>query len=196
MSTETDVANLAAARIGSETRISSLDDDRPLARTLKAVWSIERRATIRAGAWNFAARRGALAQLADLTAAETYPYAAAFEMPSDALRLLEVLDPVARDDYQREGKRVLCNVSGPLYARWLIDVPEASNWDDDFAEAFACRLAWKCGRKIYGGDFDDVKAWKEFEAAISKAAGADAMENPPIEQEESDWILARLGGRI
>lgn len=196
MASEADVANLTAARLGSPTRIVSLrDDDRKLARTLLDVWDIERRATIRDGSWNFAARRGILARLADVPAAECYPYSAAFAFPPDALKLIELLDAHARDDYRFEGGRVLCNASGPLHARWAVDVPEAANWDDAFAEAFACRLAWKSGRSIVGEDFDTAGMWKEYQAAISGAKGVDARENPPIEQEESDWINARLRGR-
>lgn len=195
MASEADVANLTAARLGSPTRIVSLrDDDRKLARTLRDVWDIERRATIRDGSWNFATRRGTLQRLADVPAAECYPYSAAFALPQDALKLIELLDPIVRASYQYEGGRVLCNAAGPLYARWSVDVPEAANWDDAFAEAFACRLAWKSGKSIVGEDFDTAGAWKEYQAAITGAKGVDARENPPIEQEESDWILARLRG--
>ena len=192
MASESQIANLAAARIGSETRITSLDDNRPLARTLSAVWDIERKATLRDGAFNFAARRGALPQIDIADIATIYPYQAAFELPSDALRLIEVLNLEVRDSYQLEGKMILADTTGPLYARWIIDVTEPALWDDAFAEAFACRLAWKCGRKVIGANFDTNGAWQEYQAAIGAAKGVDAKENPPIEQEESDWVLARF----
>lgn len=194
MSSETEVANMAAIKMGGSATIMSLDDDRKVARTLKAVWALQRRATIREGSFNFAARRGALAKIAAVELTEIYPYEAAFAEPSACLRLIEVLNPELRAAYQLEGGRVLCNSSGPVYARWAIDVPEPADWDDDFAEAFACRLAWKCGKEIVGDDFDMAGAWAEYRNAISGAKRVDARENPPIEQEESDWVLARLGG--
>lgn len=193
MASETEVANMAAIKMGASAVILSLDDDRKVARTLKAVWAAERRATIRDGAFNFAARRGTLAQVANVPAAERYPYAAAFELPADALRLIEILNLAARADYQVEGRRVLCDSTGPLYARWSIDVPEPANWDDAFAEAFACRLAWKCGREVQGDDFDTNRAYAEYATAMSGTKRVDARENPPVAQEESDWILARYG---
>jgi hypothetical protein len=194
MSSEAEVANIAAIKMGASATIVSLDDDRKVARTLKAVWATQRRATLRDGAWNFAAGRGTLAKIADVPATEIYPYSAAFALPASALRLVEILNSDARDSYQLEKGRVLCNSAGPLYARWIDDVTEPASWDETFAEAFACRLAWRCGREVQGADFDVSAAWAEYRAALSGGKRVDARENPPIEQEECDWILARFGG--
>lgn len=194
MASETEVANMAALRMGSSATIASLDDDRKVARTLKAVWGLQRRATLREGSFNFSARRGTLAKISSVSATEIYPYAAAFAEPADSLRLIEILNSTLRGAYQLEGGRVLCDSTGPVYARWIIDVPEPASWDDAFAEAFACRLAWKCGKDIVGDDFDVTGAWREYQNALSGAKRVDARENPPIAQEESDWILARFGG--
>lgn len=192
MSSETEVANLAAARIGTETRILSLDDDRTIARTLKAVWAIERRATLRDGSFNFATTREALPALSGTV---PYPYSKAYQLPATCLRLLEVLNSPGRDSYQLEGGKILCDAGAPLYIRFITDVPEAALWDDAFAEAFASRLAWKCGRRIAGSDFDTQGAWSEYQTAIGRAKSVDAKENPPLDQEESSWVTARFGGR-
>lgn len=194
MSSLNEVAQLAAVRMGSEVKITSLDDDRPTARALRAVWDIERRATIRDGSWNFAARRGPLAQVTVDDPALIYPYLTAFKMPADAIKLIELLNSDVRANYQLEGRQVLCSTTPPLYARWAIDVPEPGQWDDQFAEAFACRLAWKCGKRVIGSDFDTAGMWREYQMAISAAKGSDAKENPPIDPDESDWVLARYGG--
>lgn len=194
MSSLIDVAQLAAVRMGSEVKITSLDDERPTARALRAVWDIERKATIRDGSFNFSARRGPLAQVDVPDIALIWPFLAAYELPAEALRLIEILNSDVRANFQVEGRQVLCNATAPLYARWSIDVPEPAEWDDQFAEAFACRLAWKVGRRVVGSEFDTQAAWREYQMAISAAKGVDAKENPPIDTEESDWILARFGG--
>lgn len=196
MAGETEVANMASLRMGAGATIVSLDDDRKVPRTLKAVWAMQRRSTLRDGSFNFSARRGTLAKLAAVLPAEIYPFSGAFSEPADCLRLIEVLNSDLRATYQLEGGRVLCDSAGPVYARWIVDVPEPASWDDAFAEAFACRLAWKCGKDVVGDDFDVVGAWREYQAAISAAKRVDARENPPIEQEECDWILARLGAAV
>ncbi|WP_226019521.1 hypothetical protein [Novosphingobium sp. FKTRR1] len=193
MASEIQVAKVAATAIGSELAITSLDDNRVLARTLKENWDIERRATLRDSSYNFATRRWALAA-ADLTVTdiEPYPYSAAFRLPGECLRFLELLDNVARLDYRVEGGFILCNVGGPLYVRGIKDVPEMGVWSDDAATAFGLRLAWKCGHKIAGSSFDQSTAERKYRNALNDAGHVDAIENPPMDQEESDWVNARL----
>lgn len=194
MSSEAEVANLAAIKMGASAVIVSLDDDRKVARTLKAVWATERRATLREGSFNFSATRGTLAKVSAVTDTEIYPYSAAFALPAKTLRLIEIVNSELRGAYQLEKSRVLCNSEGPVYARWIEDIAEPASWDDAFAEAFACRLAWRCGREVQGADFDVATAWREYQAALSGAKRVDARENPPIQQEECDWVLARYAG--
>lgn len=194
MASEAEIANMAAIKMGASAVIVSLDDDRKVARTLKAVWALQRRATLREGSFNFATTRGTLAKVSGVDPAEIYPYSAAFTLPAAGLRLIEILNSELRDAYQLEKGRVLCNSEGPVYARWIFDVEEPASWDDAFAEAFACRLAWRCGREVQGADFDVNAAWAEYRTALSGGKRVDARENPPIEQEECDWILARFRG--
>lgn len=194
MASETEIANLAAARIGTASRITSLDDNRTLARTLKAVWAIERQATLRDGSWNFSSKREALAALA-APGEVIYPWAYAYRMPAESLRLREVLDlaPGERYELAADG-RILIDRAGPLYVRFSIDVPEMAKWDASAAEAFALRLAWRIGRKIAGSMFDQQACWAEYRDALGRAGFVDASENPGVEQAESGWIEARMGG--
>lgn len=191
MATETEIANLAAVRVGSESTITSIDQDRPAPRAFKQVWNIERRACLREASFNFSTRRFGLPRLSLSADDVIFPYTAAFALPPDHLRLIEVLDSVARLDYQLEDDRILANVAAPLYVRCIVDVPEMAKWDDAAAAAFALRLAWRCGRKLSGSTFDQDACWKEYLKAINPAKHVDAQENPPLEQEESDWVLSR-----
>jgi len=184
------IYNLAAELIGTEARVTDPDEDRPLARNISAVWDTQRRATLRDGSWNFAIRRDALASLAGITA---YPYEYAFRLPADAARLLEILTPEARADYALEGQRILCNVAGPLYVRCVIDVTEPALWDDSFADSFARRIAFTIGTRIAGSAYNPQDGWQAYQKSLSDAKSVDARENPPLVQEESDWVLARFG---
>jgi hypothetical protein len=191
MSDYVTIANMAAARIGTETRISAPDDDRRVARVLKAAWDIQRQAAIRDGAWNFASRRAELPSESDPDKV-IYPWSYGFPLPAECLRLIEVMD-VSRDAYALEGDTVLCDSAGPLYIRYLVDVPESAEWDAGFAESFALRLAWRCGRTIAGSAFDQEQCGFEYRQSLAAAKRVDARENPPIVQEESDWVLSRYG---
>lgn len=193
MASETDVANLAAVRIGTQARITSLDDDRAVARTLKAVWAIERRAVLRDGSYNFATTGTDLAALAGAVDVP-YPWTYLFQLPADNLRLLEVQSLTARRDYEIQGGLIACNSAGPLYIRHIRDVPEMALWDAAAVEAFAIRLAWRCGPKIAGSSFDQNSCWQDYRLAIAGAKRVDAIENPPIEAEDGSWIEARFGG--
>jgi len=184
------IANLAASLIGTEARVTSPDDDRTLPRAVKAVWDIERRATIRDGEWNFACRREALPALAGLV---SYPFGYAYQLPAEALRLLEVLNSSARESYAIEGRQIYANTGPPLYVRFLVDEPNESFWDEQFCDAFAARLAWTIGRRIAGSAYDMATGFSLYKDKLAAAKSADARESPPMQQEEVGWIIARTG---
>ncbi|MBT0667026.1 hypothetical protein HT136_01420 [Novosphingobium profundi] len=196
MSHETVIANNALIHIGAESRILSLQDESFVARTLREAWQLQRRATIRDGDWNFASRRAGLPAEAGVDAGTIYPWAKRFPLPAGALRLIEVLSREVGSCYQVENKAVLANVSGPLYVRYAVDVTEAAEWDESFADAFSWRLAWTCGTKIAGSAFSKTDAQSAYKDALSAAKRHDVRENPPIEQEESSWIEARWGDDV
>lgn len=198
MATEVEVANGAAVRIGTASRITSLNDNRTVARTFKAVWTAQRQAVLRDGSYNFATRTRALNAVDPATldgGAVPAPWQSAYRIPVDCLRLLELLDDGARAHYELQGDLILCDAAAPLSVRICIDVPELGKWDAAASDAFSLRLAWRCGRKIAGSAFDQQACWAEYRMAIGRAKAVDALENPGIGQEESDWILARQSGR-
>jgi hypothetical protein len=187
MATATEVYNLAGAAIGSGRRVTDPDENTTLARSIKAVWNTQRQAAIREGAWSFATQRF---RLPALVAPPVFGYAYEYELPATFLRLLEVTGQ-AESDYQVEGRSILADVRGPLDVRCLVDVEEPAKWDADFADALGLRLAWAVGTKVAGDAFDNDKVWTSYQASLMAAKRIDAMENPAIENVESDWILAR-----
>lgn len=189
MANAVQIINLAGALIGTETRVTDPNDDRVLPRKVKAVWDVQRRATIRDGEWNFACER---AQLPALVGQVPRPFAWMYEMPAEALRLVELIDD-PRADYRLERGRILTNRGAPLHIRYLIDVPETSEWDDDFADCFAARIAWTIGRSIAGSAYDVDGGERIYRRKLIDAKSVDARENPPLKQEESDWVNARSG---
>ena len=188
--------------MGTASRLTSLDDGTALARSLKAVWDIERKATLRDGSYNFATtiRSLAAADPAQLEGgAVPLPWSKVYQLPGDCLRLLAVLDDTARMDFEKASDGnlrdvILCDAVAPLAVRIVVD-RAVERWDAAAADAFALRLAWRCGRKIAGSAFDHETCWAEYRKAISDAKTTDAREGPPIEQDESGWIEARMSGR-
>lgn len=193
MSSRVEIFNLAATEIGTSARVTDPDEETVLARAVRGVWDTQRRAALREGSFNCAAAR---AELAALVGSVPYPFTMAYQLPADCLRLIEVLDEDARDAYQLEGRTILCDAAAPLHIRYVRDLTEAAEFDEAFADSFAKRIAATIGRKIAGSTFDQDDAWRKYRTSLAAAKRVDALENPPIEQEESDWITARLGGAV
>lgn len=183
------IANLAASALEEDDQLRSPNDDTHLARSVRAVWDLERRAALRDHSWNFAMRRAALPAVAD---EETAPYAAGYRLPADCVRLIEVLT-LSRSDYQLEGRLILCGARGPLNIRYIRDVTEPALWDDLFVKAFAMRIAWQIAGRITGDPNRAQLAERRYWSALKEAKRVDARENPPVPYEVGAWEMARGG---
>jgi len=183
------IANMAASLIGEDDQIVTPADDTHIGRTISAVWDLCRRAAIRDHSWNcFMARKGLAAEALDDV---PYPWGYSFPLPSDCLRLIEVLN---LSDYQVEGRSILCNSAGPVYIRYLRDLKEPAEWDDLFAVAFSRRIAVQIGTRIAGSSYDRSAGWQLYQDGLSQAKRADARENPAVEPAWTEWEMARFGG--
>lgn len=186
------IVNLAASKLGEDDQLRSPEDDTHLGRTVAAVWDQVRQDVIRDHIWNFAVRRKGLA--AEALDAVPYPWLSSFPLPADCLRLVEVLSCSSRRQYQLEGGSILCNQAGPLYVRYLIDVPEPAKWDASFTGAFAAYLAFQIADRITGDLSRKDAAWADYQAKLVRAKRIDAMENPPVPFEATEWETARYAG--
>jgi hypothetical protein len=184
------IANMAAMIVGTAARLTAPDEDTVLGRAVASVWDIEREALLREGAWNMAIKR---AELAASTASPKFEFSHQFQLPADCLRLIELYH-LARDRWQLEGKLILTDHPGPLKLRYLADVKQPELFEPQFARVFAQRLACAIGNRIAGSAFDEELNWQKYRQMLSEARRTDAMENPPIDQYESEWVQARWRG--
>lgn len=183
------VANLAASSLGEDDQLRSPDDDTHLSRSVRAVWDLERRAALRDHSWNFAMRRAALPRV---VGQDPYPFAAAYRLPANSVRLIEVTG-YGRADYQVEGAFILSSAAAPLRIRYIADVEEPAEWDDLFTKAFAMRVAWQIADRITGDPNRVQLAAGKYRAALTEAKRVDARENPPVPTIAGSWELARGG---
>ena len=183
------IANLAASALGEDDQLRSPDDDTHLSRSVRAVWNVERRAALRDHSWNFAMRRQALAAVIGQDAS---PYAAAFRLPADSVRLIEVIG-IGRVDYQLEGPFILSSAAAPLRIRYIVDVVEPAEWDDLFVKAFAMRVAWQIADRITGDPNRVQIGERKYRSALTEAKRVDARENPQVPSIAGSWELARGG---
>lgn len=190
MSSYVAIANLAAITIGTAARLTTPGDNTTLGRAVASVWDIERRAALRDGAWNFAMKR------AGLSAVEPAPvnqFQNRYQLPADCIRLIEIYD-LMRDRWQVEGRAINADHDGELIIRYVYDVTEPAAFDPLFAKAFALRIASQIGNRIAGSTFKEELNWEKYRQALGEARRVDAMENPPIDQIETEWINSRWRG--
>ena len=194
MASRVDVSNLALSKIGEDFKLTDPTDPEKPAVAIAACWDMVRRRVLRSAAWNFAIRRFALPQLAGIDPDSIHPYTAAFQLPIGSLRLVELLDTwLTIDDWQVEGRQILVRRwSGPLRVRCVVDIENVEDWDDLAIEALASALAFQISDEITGDESRKTAARADGKEAMSSAKVMDAVENPPIEPEEDDWILARF----
>lgn len=198
MADKTGVANLALTKLGEDDQLTDVDtDDKPAARTVRAVFDTVRRATLRAGKFNFSLTSAELTaeNLESLPKPPSpFPYSNRFPLPSDCLRVVEVLDASGRliTDYRARRGAILANSDGPIFVEHVADIPEPGSWDEMFVEAIASRLAFQIADRVTGDRGRKSDCWTQYRAAIKEAAGVDAKEDPPTEPPESDWIEARF----
>lgn len=190
MASYVEIANSAATIVGTSPRLTAPGDDTVLGRAVAAQWDLARQALLRDGSFNFAMKRASLPALA---AAPAHGWERAFQLPADCLKLVEV-HGWGRGDYQLEGRQILTDAAAPLLIRYIRDVTEPAEFDGAVAEAFAQRLANAIGNRIAGSAFKEELNEQRYRDKIAKAKRADALENPPIAQEESAWIAARHVG--
>lgn len=190
MSSYVAIANNAAITIGTAARLTTPGDDTTLGRAVASVWEIERLAALRDGAWNFAIKRDQIAALED---APSHGFTTAFQLPADCLRLIEIYE-LSRDRWQLEGRKILADATGPLKIRYLRNVTEPAEFDPLFAKAFALRIACAIGNRIAGSVFKEELNWEKYRKALAEARQSDAMENPPIQPYESEYITSRWLG--
>lgn len=190
MSGYVEIGNAAATTVGTAARLTSPGDDTVLGRAIASVWDIERKAALRDGAWNFAMRHADLPALAE---APKSNFSAQFELPAICLRLIEIYG-FHRDYWQLQGRQIHADTTGPLKIRYLADITEPAEFDPLFAKAFSLRIAMAIGNRIAGSVFKEELTLEKYRKAINQARMSDAMENPPIEQEDGSWIESRWHG--
>jgi hypothetical protein len=123
-----------------------------------------------------------------------YPFANRFPVPSDFLRLVEVLDPPeARESYKFESGAILADSDGPLYIRYVRDAA-IGDFDELGAAALAALIGFEIADTLTGDAARKATCWSEFRQRTKDSAGVDAKEDPPEEPYDSSWVTARFGG--
>ena len=133
------ICNMALAKIGSDSFITSLEDDTKSARHFKIFYEPVRDSLIRSHLWRFARKQYQLAPLVEEPLFDGGYY---FQMPVDCLRVV-IPDEDYFYSYGRwsvEGNKILADTN-VLNIVGLQRVEDTAFFDPIFTEALATRLA-------------------------------------------------------
>lgn len=156
-----------------------------------------REALLRSHPWNFAT------QFIILTVSPTvippYRYSAAFALPNDWLRILEIGDELTtgiKKDYDIVGRFIYTGFidgSDPteLKLKYIVDEKIVRNFDALFIELFAHRLAKRISYKFTLKNSVIKRLDEELKLLELQTAAVDGQERPPKRIQRSRWRQSR-----
>jgi hypothetical protein len=193
------VANRALTKLGSN-RITSLSDDVKAARSISSCFEDLRDDELRTNRWQFAMFRTTLAALAD---APTFGYQYQYALPPDFLRLDMINDqyPSAvmdnyigaeTQEYQIEGNVILTDIGAPLKLRYIRRIEDPNQWDVNFREMLASRIAMEICEDLTQSDTKKAGAQRDYDRAKRSAVRIGSIEKPPATPPDNSWVISRI----
>lgn len=171
----------------------SLTDTGVEALTCESKYDIAKRAVLRMHPWNCAIRRASVGYDSGVTPAFGYTYCVT--LPGDCLRTLRPFQSGGvdiKDGVKKEGNKLYSNHQS-LQFRYISNISESEMHDDLLVETLAAYLAWKIGPKVADKPKYTNDAFNSFRYHLSKAKGADALEDDPDEV-DADHLLDAFQG--
>lgn len=186
-SSDTEICNNALILIG-QVLITSMTEDSKAARTCNFYYNIARKAVLRSHPWNFAIKRKKLASLPD---APVFDFTYAFQLPSDALRILNTNDK--NDTWRIEGQ-TLVSYSSSVEVLYIADITQTGLFDDMFDEALAARIALAIAMPL--ADSRTIRSdMKElYKERMTEARSADGQEGSVLIIDDDFYLESRYHG--
>lgn len=193
------VANRALTKLGA-LRITSLADDVKAARSISSCFEDLRDDELRTSRWQFAMKRTSLAALAT---APDFGFNYQYALPSDFLRLDMINDeyPAAvldnyigaeTQEYMIEGNTILTDIDAPLKLRYIARIDDPNQWDVNFREMLASRIAAEICEDLTQSDTKKQAAWNDYKRAKTNAIRIGAIEKPPATPPDNTWMISRI----
>ena len=149
------------------------------------MWDNVRDSLLQSYPWNFAIK---LASIAVDGTAPAWGYDRRYLLPTDFLNLLSIKeDP----DYRIIGKYIHTDASAPLKIKYTARIESAGQFDPLFAEALAATIAVEICEVLTQSNTKKQMLIAERDRTIANAYAADAIQDPPQELTDSEWLKAR-----
>jgi hypothetical protein len=166
--------------------INSLAETSKRAKIAANLYPQMKKALLRAGAWNCAVTRVALAP--DATA-PVFDYTYAFPLPSDCLRVLQIGQTGSEPDHRVEGRKVLSD-DNPCYLRYVREISEG-DFDEQLAHTLTLIMAAAMAYPLTKSAAFAKEMADKASRAVREAMAIDGVENPG--ELLGDFPLLRAG---
>ena len=141
--------------------------------------------------------------LAALSTAPAFGYLYQYQVPSDFLRIdmcddrypSTIMDNYIGTEYLDwllEGNKILTDIDAPLKLRYIARIEDPNQWDVNFREALACRIAAELAEDLTQSNQKRQLAWEEYKIAINKAIKSNSIEKLPVMPPDDQWVVGRL----
>lgn len=190
MATGVSICSNALLMLGAQT-INDFADQNNLdrAKLCANLYPFQRDSILRAHPWNCCIKRVVLAPNAE---APPFGYRAAFELPADCLRVLEVGSGGYQIDYLVEGRAIQANAMA-LELRYVFQNTVESTWDSHLVDlltmAMAAVLAYPITQSTSEHDSREAKLMQ----ATRQAKAVDGQEDPPQTLGNEHLLASRFG---
>lgn len=189
MAGQVSIINAALLHLG-KAPITAPTDNSEAARIMTARWDMARDATLRAHPWNFAKARALIA--AEATA-PVFGWSYQYLLPTSPYCLRAfVINEDGQEKFEIEGRKLLCDLSGPLSLNYIARVITPDDFDATFAEALALRLAAATAYKLAGSRKAARDLLEAFGLFLREARSVDGQEGAPTVEFADDFLKARL----
>ena len=152
-----------ALRLLGDDPITSLSDDSERARLVNALYEEVRDEVTRAAMWNCAKDRQVLASL---TATPAFGWAFYHQLPSDCLRVVDVLSGDTRIEHELEGRKLMTDESS-VNLIFLKKITDPNDMDSLFIGVYTAKLAAELAEPVTGSRSLGEQMWSGY-SAISR----------------------------
>lgn len=178
------IANRALQLLGA-TRITSLSQNHPNARSMNAAFEPVRDALLRRYVWRFSVKRASVAADATQT---VWGALNRFALPADFARLIRDDETGVRTDWRIEGRFIVTSYAAPLQFKYASIVDDPAQYDPFFVELLAAELAGATCEEITGSTAKLQMIEARIREARSAARQADAFETDAQEPLADEWL--------
>lgn len=197
MASEVQIAKLALQHLGDRYDITSLSEATPEAEQVNLVFDDVRDMVLRSHPWKFAVKHTSPTALAG-TVPSIWDYM--FQYPSDALKILNVVNPLGRTASpikfdillnSSDVKVIVCDEEEPEFS-YISQVTDTSLYDPSFVMALSFRLAQYLAMPLTGDlqIMQTMRAMAENEISMAQRENANEGVDDGYSR-DPDWISAR-----